>query len=168
MASDWLLKKRKSNVQRNDFKQGFYVVRNKEKYIGTTAPNCMSSLEFRLCNYFDTNVNVIKWGSELYQIHYVNTLERFNGIYKQHIYYPDFYAEIKNNSGIIVKMIVEIKPSSQLLKPKEPKKKSAKSVKNYNYAINEFNRNMCKWKAAKAFCDRNSMVFKVLTEKDVC
>lgn len=78
---------------------------------------------------------------------------------KKHTYYPDFMVMLKEKTGEIKTIIVEVKPEKQT---KEPANKKKKSYKNelVTFLINE-----AKWKAAKNVCDCNEWDFKLLTEK---
>ena len=59
-------------------------------------------------------------------------------------------------------MLIEIKPSRQLSRPKPPKKKT----KSYMRESFEFIKNKAKWSAASKYADDNGAVFKIITEKD--
>lgn len=144
------------------FYQGQYLVENEQKYIGNKKPIFRSSWEKRMCTFFDTSRSVIKWGSEIVVIPYIYSIDQ-----KEHKYYTDFYAEIIDKQGNIKKWIVEVKPYKQTLKPKEPKNKTKKAMKNYMYAINTYIKNQDKWKYAKEFCDFNNLIFKIITEKNI-
>ena len=55
--------------------------------------------------YCDQSDNVIEWGSEEVIIPYVSPLDG-----RMHRYFPDFYIKVKESTGRIKKMIIEIKP----------------------------------------------------------
>ena len=48
---------------------------------------------------------------------------------------------------------------------KEPKTKSEKSMRNYEYSLRTFQKNIIKWQAAKKFCERRGFEFYILTPK---
>lgn len=163
MSGDWLQNLRKNSVkQNNKFKQGTYTPINKEKYIGTNNPTCLSSYEFRCCNYLDTNINVVRWSSEIHEVKYKYSVDN-----KVHTYFPDFYAEIRDKNGNIQKYMIELKPSKSLIPPQKPKKQSAKAMKNYLYSLKEYVKNKNKWNSARLFCESQNMKFIVLTEKQL-
>jgi len=146
------------------WKQGFYEIRNKEKYVGNNKPFFRSSWELRVMNYLDLNKNVIAWSSERFVIPYKLPKE-MDGTGKIRRYFVDFYCEIKDNGGNIKKYLVEIKPLSQSIKPTLPKNlKPSKSYKHnaISYMVNHF-----KWEAATQYCKNKGYEFKVLTENDV-
>ena len=87
------------------------------------------------------------WGSECVSIEYIGE----DGL--KHHYYPDYLVEFSNGT----KSLIEIKPYNQTVKP-DPR---------CEWATREFSKNMRKWMAAKDFCERNGMTFKVLTEHTI-
>ena len=87
------------------------------------------------------------WGSECVEIPYVG----LDG--KTHRYYPDYFLEMENGD----KIIVEIKPKSQTIKP----------LNQNCYAWQQWQKNCLKWKAAKEWCERNGMKFWILTEDTI-
>lgn len=142
------------------FKQGYYPVIYEEKY--KTNKNQIiyrSSWELKLCKWFDLTPEVIEWASEPLSIKYFYTVDN-----KMHTYYPDFYFAYKKN-GKITKYIVECKPSNQLIRPKEPKRKTKNTINNYNYLMECFLKNSCKRTYAKKWCEDNGYVFVYVTEK---
>lgn len=115
-----------------------------------------------MMRYLDENQNVIFWGSECLKIPYIaidNT---------QHNYIPDFYCEIKDISGNIFKYLLEIKPKKQAPgfsdPPKEPKRRTEKSMARYLAESSTFYRNLSKWTQAEKFCQQNGIQFKIITE----
>ena len=62
-----------------------------------------------------------------------------------------------NKYGVTKKFIIEIKPFKETIQTKKTSVRDAFVIA-INYA---------KWEAAKAFCDKNGMGFKVLTEKEL-
>ena len=143
------------------FHQGLFKPKNIDKYVGN-ASNIVyrSGYEYKFMTFLDNHPNVIKWMSEELIIPYV-----FNG--KPHRYFPDFVVEFKGDGGNIKRMIVEIKPYSQTLPPKMPKRKTPKALKNYEEAIITYAKNIEKWKYANEYAKRNNAEFKVLTEKEL-
>lgn len=147
-----------------NFKQGFYEIRNKEKYIGNNKPFYRSSWELRVMNYMDLCSNVVKWSSERVIIPYKlpNTID---GTGKIRRYFVDFYCEIKNNDGIIRKYLVEVKPLSQSIPPKPPKDK--RGLRSYKTKALAFMVNHFKWEYAKKYCQNKGYDFKILTEEEI-
>lgn len=106
--------------------------------------------------YCDRNDAILEWGSEEVVIPYVSPLDG-----KLHRYFPDFYIKVKQSSGSVKKMIIEVKPKKQCSPPQIPKRKT-------KYFLNEVRTwgvNEAKWKAAVEWCKDRSMEFVILTEE---
>jgi hypothetical protein len=104
-------------------------------------------------SFCDTNDKIIYWASEVMKIPYRHP---FTG--KPTIYIPDFFVVYENKRGIKVAEVVEIKPKKQSII--ESKVASAKD--RMVVAINH-----SKWAAAKAYCQSQGFVFRVITEDDI-
>lgn len=154
-----------------EWKQNYFTPRFPEKVTNTNPIFYRSSYEERFMNYLDLNRNVIRWGSEVLTIPYLNEVDG-----RTHRYITDFVVEMRDATGKINKLVVEVKPSNQseqldemgnLILPKEPKKKSMKALQNYLNKVNTIRKNHSKWKAAREFCRKNGYQFTVITEKDL-
>ena len=64
----------------------------------------------------------------------------------------------------IEEYVVEIKPKAQLQKPKEPKRKTAKALKNFKYAYESYVRNLCKTNALNKMAKQRNCKVMLLTE----
>jgi hypothetical protein len=148
------------NPKRGQFKQGFYTQLN-NKYVGPTPIIYRSSWEYKFMVYCDKNESILKWSSECMRIKYYNPIDK-----KFHHYYPDFYIEVLKD-GAIMKYIVEIKPSSLLKKPVQPKRLTEQTYNNYRYAAKEFTKNLYKSEAAKKVAAEMGMEYIILTEKSL-
>lgn len=153
-----------------EWHQGIFSPKFSKKVLNENAIYFRSSYELRMMNYLDLNDNVIRWGSEVIVIPYVNEVDG-----KKHRYVTDFYAEIKQGS-IIKKYIIEVKPMNQceqlnekgeLILPRPPKKKTAKALQNYLNKCNTIRKNHSKWSYAREFCKRNGLEWLVITECDL-
>ena len=80
-----------------------------------------------------------------------------------HRYFPDFYIKVKESTGRIKKMIIEIKPKRQCSPPSKPKKQT----KGYLREAYEYAKNQAKWEAASEWCKDRGYIFKVFTEKEL-
>lgn len=121
---------------------------NSDKYVGKYPITYRSTWELAVMRLCDHNPNILEWASEPLQIPYYNEVTM-----KNTIYVPDFIVKL-NKSGTQYIEMWEIKPL------KETMVEHAKSEKNkLSIAINA-----CKWKAASAWCARNGMTFRVITE----
>ena len=74
---------------------------------------------------------------------------------------------IFDGSGNVKKVLVEIKPHKETMMPKKPVKRTPKSSANYDKAVGTFLINQAKWASAQAFCDKNGIDFKIITEKEL-
>ncbi len=139
--------------------KGKYKPKNSTKYKGDPTGIIYRSLwERKFMMYCDSNSNVLEWGSEEIALPYRSPVDN-----RVHRYFPDFYVKLKENTGKIKKMLIEVKPLKQTMKPKKPKRKT----KGYIYEIYEYAKNQAKWEAAKNYCDDRKWEFKVMTEKEL-
>lgn len=106
-----------------------------------------SGLELKFIEYCENNGKIAKWASEPIGIKYYSRLSN-----SEHTYYPDYIIE--NTDG--VRIIVEIKPSNQTVKPMSQDSRWLKET---------WVRNVDKWNAARKFADDNGMKFIIVTEK---
>jgi hypothetical protein len=151
-------------------KQGWYKLLNAEKFKKPIDEymksyrdghvNYKSSLELIAIKYADFNKHIVSWSLEPFAIKYIKPSDN-----KVHRYYIDLFIEFKTGE----KFIVEIKPKSQTVPPKPPKKKtqSQKSIINYQNALMVYRINQAKWEAAKEFAELNNMCFIFLTEDEL-
>ena len=100
----------------------------------------------------DQHPSIIQWASEPVQIPYYNPFTL-----KMSFYIPDFiiyYVDKNNNKKA---EMIEIKPIQQasLKEAKTKKDKIALII------------NMAKWKAAKAFCAKQGMMFRIMTRDQI-
>jgi len=139
--------------------KGKYIPTNKKKYVGDPYKIVYRSLwERKFMVYCDTNESILSWASEEIVIPYVSPIDN-----RMHRYFPDFFIKVKQNTGEIKNMIIEIKPKSQCSPPKIPKRKTIK----YLNEVKTWGINEAKWKAAKEWCADRKMEFKLITEKEL-
>ena len=72
---------------------------------------------------------------------------------------------VKQQDSSEIEYIVEVKPSKQLQKPKQPERNTKKAVANYKYAAKEYLKNRAKIAAAHEYAKEKGMKFIILTEK---
>jgi hypothetical protein len=143
------------------YQQGVYNLINPEKYIGNPLDiKYRSSWEAAFCRYLDTNDKIIRWGCEQPVISYTD----LKG--KSHRYFPDYYYEMVRNGDASnhERVIVEIKPASELVPPIRPLNETAKALENYEYAIRTHIKNKLKWESAFNYAQKNGMKFVIITE----
>ena len=139
--------------------KGKYRPNNPLKYRGDYRNIIYRSLwELKFMKYCDSNQNILEWGSEEFWLPYRSPLDN-----KVHRYFPDFYIKVRETTGKINKMIIEVKPKRQCIEPKRPKKKT----RGYIYEVREYARNQAKWKAARTYCLDRGYEFKILTENEL-
>ncbi len=139
--------------------KGKYQPTHPSKYRGDPTKIIYRSLwELKFMKYCDSNANILEWGSEEVIVPYRSPIDN-----RYHRYFPDFYIKVKENTGKIKRMIIEIKPQKQCIEPKVQKKKT----RSYVYQVCEYAKNQAKWEAAKEFCEDRKWEFKVLTENEL-
>ena len=139
--------------------KGKYQPSYPKKYKGDHTNIVYCSLwERKFMVYCDKNENILEWGSEEVIVPYRSPIDN-----RYHRYFPDFYIKVRESTGKITKMIVEIKPYKQCIEPKVQKKKT----KGYIYEVMEYAKNQAKWSAAKEWCLDRGYEFKVLTENEL-
>lgn len=140
------------------------------KFPGAKEITFRSSWEKIFCNFCDRTDAVLEWGSEILQVPYYSNLDG-----KNHVYITDFLFCCKDKNGNINKYVLEVKPKcqtpvlnehGQIKYPDPPKKKSKKSLENWQERCNVLKRNNEKWTAARRWCRSHGYIFKVLTEEE--
>ena len=139
--------------------KGKYRPTHPSKYRGNPTNIIYRSLwELKFMKYCDSNANILEWGSEEVIVPYRSPIDN-----RYHRYFPDFYIKVRESTGKIERMIIEIKPQKQCVEPKVQKKKT----RSYVYQVCEYAKNQAKWEAAKEFCEDRQWEFKVLTENEL-
>lgn len=133
--------------------QGFYTIKNPNKYVGSSAPRYRSGWELTFMTFCDSNDSVLQWASEPIRIPYRNPITG-----KNTNYVPDFLIVYKNKYGKQIAEMVEIKPKKQSLIESRTASARDKAVVAVNHA---------KWAAAMAFCKNSGLTFRVITEDDL-
>lgn len=135
------------------FAQGKYNLKNPEKYIGNRTPTYRSSWEWAIMNMCDNNPAIAKWASEAVKIPYRCPLTG-----KQTIYVPDFFVNYVDKSGKQHAEVWEVKPAAQAIK-----ERVGRNPTNQAHYV----KNMAKWEAARAWCSRQGIAFRVISENDI-
>lgn len=132
---------------------GKYYPRNPSKYKGDLNNIVYrSSWERLLFAWCDECPEVKSWSSEEYIIPYMCVTDR-----KMHRYFIDCCIEFTSGK----KILVEVKPKVQTVKPVPKKGKKTKTflTEAFTYA-----KNVSKWKAAEEFAKKRDMSFQIWTE----
>jgi hypothetical protein len=136
----------------NKFQQGPYVVLNPQKYAGKGVPKYRSGWELAFMRFCDSNDHIISWSSESLVIPYINPLTG-----KKTRYIPDFLIQYRNKHNKVVTELIEIKPKKQSVLESKASNRD-RAIVAINYA---------KWAAAQKWCQRNGLIFRVITEDDI-
>ncbi len=131
------------------FHQTVFTPKNPNKYVGTYPIVSRSSWELAVMRMADSHPNIIYWASESIKIPYFNPIKKKNSIYV-----PDFLFVYEDVNGVRHSELIEVKPAKQS-SVRLAKTKSDKLA----LQINAF-----KWKAAEAFCKKNGLKFRIVTE----
>ena len=106
-----------------------------------------SGLEYQFIMFCESNPKIQRWASEPISIKYFSRLDNKNANY-----YPDYVIETYNGS----KIIVEVKPYEQTIKPANTDSK---------WLTEAWIKNTDKWNAATEFAHKHNAKFIVVTEK---
>lgn len=129
-----------------------FTPKNPAKYKGTYPIVARSTWELTVFNSFDQHPNVVEWASESVKIPYQHP---FTG--EMTIYVPDLLVKYQDKKGNIRVELIEIKPGKQTFMEQAKSRTDKRAL-----AINHV-----KWKAAAAWCKRNNITFRILTEKEI-
>jgi hypothetical protein len=157
--------------QPGKYHQGLFTPGNKDKVIKLNNQGGLyyrSGLEQKMMIYLDNNERIINWGAEHLRIPYTKTewvSESQDYKTSEHTYYPDFYYELKREDGSISKVVAEVKPYSETIEPKLSPNPTAKQMKNFEYALKMYNKNLSKWTYMIEYCQRKGFEFIIITEK---
>lgn len=139
--------------------KGKFTPKHPEKYVGDLNDIIFrSSWELSFMNFLDNNIKVEQWGSEIIPIPY---LKPTTG--RVHKYYPDFWVKYKNSKGETYQEVIEVKPGKQA----RPPTTVGKTKKTQLYEALQWSINSAKWRYAKLYCDKYSMKFRILTEREI-
>lgn len=139
--------------------KGKYTPKFPIKYLGNpTSIVYRSSWERQCMVYFDTNPNIINWGSEEIIIPYRSPLDS-----KYHRYFVDFIIKVKQVDGSTKISLVEVKPYRQTQPPQNQKHKT----KRYLNEVTTYLVNDAKWKAAEKYCKERNWEFLIITENEL-
>jgi len=159
---------------KGNYRQGLFTPTNTSKVYKLNERGGLyyrSSWELTAMKYFDNEPNVILWGAECIEIPYQLKKPDKHGIVSisRHRYYPDFYYKLKMKDGSIREILLEVKPKEQTRPPKmkDASRLTQKQLKNYKWAIDEYNRNMAKWEHTIAYCKPKGIEFKILVKEQV-
>lgn len=153
------------------YNQGLFVPTNIDKLIKINNEGGVyyrSGLEKKMMIYLDINPKIIKWSSEYIKIPYEKT--EWSSVRRdfettQHTYYPDFFYELEREDGSISRVVAEVKPHSETIEPKITENMTSKQLRNLEYALKTYNKNIQKWKYMIEWCQKKGFEFIIITEK---
>jgi hypothetical protein len=157
--------------QPNKYHQGLYIPKNKDKVIKLNSQGGLfyrSGLEQKMMVYLDNNEKIKFWGAENMKIPYTKTewvSESQEYKTTEHTYYPDFYYELKRDDESVAKVVAEVKPYSETIEPVLKNNPTSKQLKNFEYSLKMYNKNLSKWTHMIEYCDRKGFEFIIITEK---
>ena len=129
-----------------------FFPQNKQKYVGDSQKIiCRSLWERTVCKFCDDHPSIIKWSSEEIAIPYFHPIDN-----RVRNYYPDFLIQFQQKEKLCLWMD-EVKPKKQTML-----KENASKNEKYTWVVNN-----AKWEAAKTYCTKNNIEFKLLTEKEL-
>lgn len=132
-----------------NYSNGEYTPTNTVKYIGKFPIQYRSSWELSVFRVLDAHPNVTHWASESLTIPYFNPLTG-----KWTFYIPDLMVVFVDKDGKKRAELIEIKPAKETYADRAKSKKDKLSQ-----VVNQ-----AKWTAAMAWCHKNGLVFRILTE----
>ncbi len=154
-------KTNRTNKGRKRYYQGFYQIKNVDKYIGDPT-KCIyrSKWELHFMTFCDNNTQIKRWSSEFITIPYQDAKGKY------HRYYPDFYIERidSNNPERFDQVVIEIKPYKETQYPVISEKITAKSLESFEYQLKSYQKNLYKWTRAVDWCEKHQMKFVIIHE----
>jgi hypothetical protein len=135
------------------YANGIYQLLNPAKYVGKKAPHYRSSWENSVMRMCDNNPAILQWANEAIHINYRNPFTNRNTIYV-----PDFF---------VVYMDANNQQHAELWEIKPQKETTLEAAGNSKRAQASAILNMCKWQAARAYCDSHRLKFRIITENDL-
>lgn len=136
-----------------------FIPKNPKKYIGSYPILCRSTWERMFYQWCDVNNLIVKWSSENIAIRYWDPVQQ-----RTRRYYPDAYIKILNKNNDCDEYIIEIKPAKET---KPPVKRGRMTEKTFRWQQAVWATNQAKFKAAREYCQKLGMNFKILTEKQL-
>ena len=135
-----------------NYAQGFFEVRNPQKYLGKSKPKYRSGWEHAFMRFCDNNDSIVGWASESIVIPYRHPLTG-----KMTNYIPDFLIQYRTRDNTVKTELIEIKPKKQSVLESKASVRD-RAIVAVNYA---------KWDAAMKWCRRQGLTFRVITEDDI-
>ena len=141
----------------NKFLKDEFIPKNPHKYVGQGKIIYRSGWEKKVMETFDMHPDVISWASEPFSLPYRHPLTG-----RHTVYVPDFIIMYADATGRQRCEMIEVKPYKEV--PGVPVTGRGKSAQKtiLTQKINE-----AKWAAARAFCTKRGIYFRVMTENEI-
>jgi hypothetical protein len=153
------------------YKQGLFIPKNKEKIIKLNNQGGLyyrSGLEQKFMVYLDNNESIVHWNTELIKITYTKNAwnnKLLEMTLSEHLYFPDFYYELKRADGSIARVVAEVKPEHETKPPKLQPNPTSKQLRNFEYSLKEYSKNLDKWKYCIEWCKNKGFEFIIITDR---
>lgn len=151
-------------MSKDKFLKGEFHPKNPKKYIGKRPITYRSGWELKAMEMFDTNPYILAWESESREIPYFNPFKPPRGAWS--VYIPDFiviYMDPK--TGKQFGEMMEVKPLKETPGHRPISERTGRPLKISAHTKAAQALNEIKWKVAKAWCDKNGLAFRVVTEQ---
>ena len=132
------------------YHQGMLNPKSMKKYFSSCKDEPIiyrSGLEYQFIMFCENNPKIKRWASEPISIQYFSRISQSNKNY-----YPDYVIETYEGN----KIIVEIKPYAQTIKP---------AMQDSAWLKEAWITNTDKWNAANEFAHKHNAKFIIITEK---
>lgn len=163
-----------SEPKNKNYKNGLYIPKFKDKVLKLNNKGGLfyrSSLEQKFMIYLDNNKDIIYWNTELIEIPYLKNAwsnKLCENQITEHRYYPDFYYEIRKKDGSISRVVAEVKPYKDTIAPKLPENPTLNQLKNFEYSLKEYSKNIDKWRFCYEWCKKKGYEFIIIPDKKPC
>lgn len=140
------------------YQQGKFKPKNPRKYVGDpTNIVYRSGWELKILKWLDNEPSILSYSSEEIIVPYISPVDK-----QWHRYFPDFVVKTRTKDGKLKTLMIEVKPASQSVPPKQQKR----VTKRYITEVTTWGVNRAKWKAAIEFCKDRNWEFVVMVSKD--
>lgn len=150
-----------------NFKQGYYKVQYPNKCKNPKPEvRYLSDYELKTYKACDLSKSVISWGAEVVIVPYESKIKAIGTgqTTKKCRYIVDLYMKWVDKFGNLREEIIEIKPKSQVTKPRKTKNKKQST---YDAEMRTWLLNQEKWAAAEKFAKARGWKFRVITESAI-
>ena len=143
------------------YHQGTFRPKNPCKYKGNVNNITYRSRWELMCMMkFDSHPDIIEWSSEEVVVKYISPLDL-----KVHRYFIDFKIVMRDKTGNVKTVLIEVKPKKQTTPPKV--NTSAKPNRRYINEVATWGVNEAKWKAARLYCKERGWTFEIINEDHI-